>query len=578
MLGTVFNARGGPRSGVFLGDLNSNYRANFLYIGDNGNVDTWINQRGHGKGISNIKFGRIYESDRLDYTYLKKEADWFDVRVFENKGAGGTKRKGGGNFYYDVRGTGSDDLVWIYSDGRVDEINTNIHARPNWGHSTSITLTVPGPRVGIHLADWTGNGRCDVLVQSKSGTLTPYENNYNATANALTFTNRDVVASTGCTQGWGVSIFDRGMRLADIDGDGRADPLCFEKSGRLTAWLNRQSGLVDAGQIKFAEAWDRANLRLADLEHSGGTGIIWINKYSGAGRVFKNNGYVGKGGAAGGSSFSWSDRGVIYSGVDRDECLHFTNQGGLGRADLVNVNPGTNEAFTNFNECPGGSGGGDGSVVEAWKEFNLPTSQSGVKSGIDWNSDAVSELLGGTGDGIPDGRKKSIQQIFDAASQVWTYGFLNPLWDEPYPWKWLWIRLFFTDFEPLSTVTDRMNNVLDKTARQSLTKWSYNRPSVWLHEATYMDYFMNTPYYGPIIEDLEFQYYKEIPDSFLLFALAKWAETYSIEKKYPWIPYVSSLDMPAGEPWRIGYSDGKDGDDLPEFNDLPAPDIEPILP
>lgn len=116
-----------------------------------------------------------------------------------------------------MRGTGSDDLVWIYSDGSVDEINTNIHSPPNWGHSTSITLAVPGPRAGIHLADWTGNGRCDVLVQSKAGALTLYENNYNVGANALTFTNRGVVASTGCTQAWGVSIFDLGMRIADIE-------------------------------------------------------------------------------------------------------------------------------------------------------------------------------------------------------------------------------------------------------------------------------------------------------------------------------------------------------------------------
>ncbi|KAI1149546.1 hypothetical protein F4825DRAFT_49431 [Nemania diffusa] len=339
--GTVFNSRSGPRAGVFLGDLNGDFKADYLYVGNNGNVDTWINQRSHGKGIvpewraaglthpgqaesdilSNIKFGRIYGSGRLDYIYLKEEDDWFDTHVFENKGAGGTKRKGDGNFYCDMRGTGSDDLVWIYSDGSVDEINTNIHSPPNWGHSTSITLAVPGPRAGIHLADWTGNGRCDVLVQSKAGALTLYENNYNVGANALTFTNRGVVASTGCTQAWGVSIFDLGMRIADIDGDGRADPVCFEKSGRITAWLNKQSGLLDVGQIKFAEAWDRANLRLADVEDSGRADIIWVDKYTGAGRVFKNNGYVGKGGAAGGSSFSWSDRGVLYSGVDRGECL-----------------------------------------------------------------------------------------------------------------------------------------------------------------------------------------------------------------------------------------------------------------
>lgn len=41
---------------------------------------------------------------------------------------------------------------------------------------------------------------------------------------------------------------------------------------------------------------------------------------------------------------------------------HFTNQGGLGRADLLHVLPLTNRAWTYFNECGGGSGGDDGSV------------------------------------------------------------------------------------------------------------------------------------------------------------------------------------------------------------------------
>lgn len=170
-------------------------------------------------GLKNrIKFGKILGSNRLDYIYLVEEDEWNDVRVWRNTGSGGTKRKGDGSFYCDMRGTGSDDLVWIYDAGNVDEINTNIHSPPNWGHDTSISFSVPGPRVGIHLADWTGNGRCDVLVQNKaSGALTLYENQYDQAAKSITFANRGVVASPGCTQGWGVSIFDRGMRLADIE-------------------------------------------------------------------------------------------------------------------------------------------------------------------------------------------------------------------------------------------------------------------------------------------------------------------------------------------------------------------------
>ena len=174
---------------------------------------------GDGATRDQIKFGRIYGSGRLDYIYLKEEATYYDVQVWENKGSGGTRRKADGNFYCDMRGTGADDYVWIWSDGHAAELYANVHSPPNWGHDTSISLNVPGPRVGIHLADWNGDGRCDVLVQDKAtGALTLHENEYNAQENKLTFKNVGVVSGAAtCTQGWGVSIFDRGMRLADIE-------------------------------------------------------------------------------------------------------------------------------------------------------------------------------------------------------------------------------------------------------------------------------------------------------------------------------------------------------------------------
>ena len=104
-------------------------------------------------------------------------------------------------------------------------------------------------------------------------------------------------------------------------GDGRADAICIETTGRMTAWLNRNGDFFNAGQVKFAEGWDRANIRFADVENSGRADIIWLNKYTGAGRVFTNDGFKGLGQGGGGSSFSWSNRGVLYSGVDRGENL-----------------------------------------------------------------------------------------------------------------------------------------------------------------------------------------------------------------------------------------------------------------
>jgi hypothetical protein len=240
--GLVFNKSGpGGLPGLLrvqLGDMNGDYRSDVLNVGDNGNVETWINQRSRGSGIlpnwvssgithqgqpatglyDNIKFGKIYGSNRLDYIYLKEEKDYFDVLVWENKGSGGTKLKADGTFYCDMRGTGSDDYVWIYADGHSNEIFANTHNPPLWDPNYSFTLNVGASRTLIHLADWTGNGRCDVLVQNKvTSAVTLWENQWNADTKTLTFANRGIVANPGCGSSTGVGTFDRNLRIADME-------------------------------------------------------------------------------------------------------------------------------------------------------------------------------------------------------------------------------------------------------------------------------------------------------------------------------------------------------------------------
>ncbi|KAK4461303.1 hypothetical protein QBC42DRAFT_330084 [Cladorrhinum samala] len=394
----VFDKKPGiNKACIFLGDINGDFRSDYLHIGDTGAIETFINSRGtidtspgivpdwQDAGLTHpglpvlgdvrdrIKLGRIFGSGRLDYVYLKESSRHFDVVAWENKGSGGRLRKSDGDFYCDMRGTGSDDYVWISEDGREAELYANIRSPPEWGHDVKIDLAnVAGPRAGMHLGDWNGDGRCDVLVQDKgTGALRLFENQFVAGGNVVSFLDRGVVTGSlsVCAEGWGVSsVFDRGMRLADIDGDGRVDILCLEQDGRITGWLNRAGGLEDVGQVKFSEGWDRANIRLADVEASGRADLIHLDKYTGEARVFKNDGYKGVGRAGGGSSVAWSDKGVLFSGVDRGANIHFSNQGGLGRADLVRVLP-DNQAFTYFNECSGGAGGDDGPIVDP----GLPT-------------------------------------------------------------------------------------------------------------------------------------------------------------------------------------------------------------
>jgi hypothetical protein len=71
-------------------------------------------------------------------------------------------------------------LEWIYNNGHTAEIYENIHASPEWTHGDKSLFSVPGLREGIHLVDWDGDGRCDMLVQDKAtGALQMWKNEYN---------------------------------------------------------------------------------------------------------------------------------------------------------------------------------------------------------------------------------------------------------------------------------------------------------------------------------------------------------------------------------------------------------------
>ncbi|KAK8017500.1 hypothetical protein PG993_013826 [Apiospora rasikravindrae] len=378
----VFPGKGKPNKNmVRMGDLSGNFRSDWMYIGDQGQIESWINQRGWGTGIvpdwvsagqthggvgrgSEIQLGRVYGSGRLDYIWMKPTGgDKIEVTVYQNLGEGGTRRKGDGTFYCDMTGSGSDDYVWIWSPGDKAELYINTHNPPNWKEDTKTLFNIGRNRRSIHLADWDGDGKCDVLSQRKSdGALEWWRNGYDKATGRFAFEYKGFVAgSEKCRQGWGVNIFDRGLRLADIDGDGRADYLCLEKDGRTTGLLNTQTGLVDVGQIKFSEGWDRANIRFADVEASGRADMIWVDKYTGQGTVMKNKGRI----QAGASSFTWENRGVLYPGVgERGANMNFANLGGKDRADFVQVLPVSNKAYTWFNECPAGAGGDDGPIVD----------------------------------------------------------------------------------------------------------------------------------------------------------------------------------------------------------------------
>ena len=118
-----------------------------------------------------------------------------------------------------MTGSGSDDYVWTFNDVHAAEFYGNVHDPPNWNVGTKTMFSLQRQRRSLHIADWTGDGKCDILSQRKSdGALEMWRNDYNPLTGVFAFTYQGFIAgASGCTQGWGVGQFDRGLRLADIE-------------------------------------------------------------------------------------------------------------------------------------------------------------------------------------------------------------------------------------------------------------------------------------------------------------------------------------------------------------------------
>ena len=69
--------------------------------------------------------------------------------------------------------------------------------------------------------------------------------------------------------------------------------------------------------------------------------MIWTDKFNGDAKVWQNLGMLPGDERVSGSKFRWDPKGVLYQGSSKGPNMHFPNLGGLGRADMVQVDPST---------------------------------------------------------------------------------------------------------------------------------------------------------------------------------------------------------------------------------------------
>lgn len=358
-----------PLDGFRFVDLNGDKKDDLIWVNANGQVTTWINRRGFKIGLEpawvshgvthqgssspvNVTFGAFMGSGRADYALVSIKKGNVYIQRWENHDHGGTMVRGDGTFYCDMTGSGSDDYVFINSTGAITlfENGHNWGYWIPWGHIYYANRA----REEIHLADFDGDGKCDILLVDKaSGATTVIQNQYSGT---FAFSNLGVVTgSATCTEGYGKDKHDKGVRWNDIDGDGRADFLCMSSDGTVHGYLNKGVGnMVDLGQIKKSEGKERVNLRFADINGDGKDDYLYVDMLDGAVTAWYNGGAK----ESSGSAYEWNWQGNVSSGgSSRGACVEFGELYGVGRADYIVVEPATNKAWTWFNVCPGGGVG-----------------------------------------------------------------------------------------------------------------------------------------------------------------------------------------------------------------------------
>lgn len=307
---------------------------------------------------------------RRDYVWVKEAGrqsttgySRFQFLTWKNEGSGATKLKGDGSRYCNMMGhsNGAMDYVWIHSTGYMvlyESLGgTFPDDPPYWGPNYQIwsAKSFTGSEIhrsDLHLADWDGDGYCDIIyVKPKNGgKVEVWLNQYAKTSNFDSWVHETVDGIGGkCHEHSGVGLRDVPFAFADIDGDGRADYLCMEPDGRTSGYLNHKDGPEYISQFKKTEGKDRANLRWVDVNGDGRADMLWVDKFNGDATVFYNRGPI----PASGSAYTWDNVGPKYQGSAQGACLHYPDLDGDGRADMHEVDSITNTAKTWFNLCPG---------------------------------------------------------------------------------------------------------------------------------------------------------------------------------------------------------------------------------
>ncbi|KAI4199452.1 MAG: hypothetical protein LQ350_004593 [Teloschistes chrysophthalmus] len=214
--------------------------------------------------------------------------------------AGGIGGTGAGTVFADINGDGVDDYVFIdqsgvlkvYVNGGPATDGSNGWVWAPQGKDGVINNGAGASRDQVHLADINGDGRADFLiVDQNSGATTAYLNggpNSDPNQGYVWHPVNGQIAS-------GIGRDGKGIRFADINGDGKADYCWVGPNGELIVYINvfgeGTATFVpynNGNPIASGVGGSRDEIRLADINGDGRADYLWVHAADGATDLWLN--------------------------------------------------------------------------------------------------------------------------------------------------------------------------------------------------------------------------------------------------------------------------------------------------
>ncbi|MFJ7416219.1 FG-GAP-like repeat-containing protein [Streptomyces sp. NPDC098077] len=382
---------GATAGNVRFADVNGDSKADYLTVGDTGQVTAWINQGGDGAGgfaepkawaagpagasAGNVRFADVNGDGRADYlvvgdagqvrAWISRGGDGFggfDERPFASGTAGATA---GNVRFADADGDGKDDYLIVRDNGQVDAwINQGGDGAGGFAGPGKLASGPAGANPGnVRFADVNGDRRADYLMVGDSGQVTAWINN-GGDSDESGWLARGRISS-------GVGFPIHQSAFADVDGDTKADYLGTSYSWSTQpyepcVWANRggdgqggwtatsvrtecidpagASGMVRSG----GSVPGYSNEQYADLNDDGRADRIIVNTDDSVDAELNTGGTrdVGR----------WAARTRIAAGAATWSQVRFADVNGDGRADYLTVDE-NGKTMASLNQGMDGSGG-----------------------------------------------------------------------------------------------------------------------------------------------------------------------------------------------------------------------------